>query len=58
MSVSGLLFKSARHGIFWAPGGVLVNFGEKSAYVQVQLEGGLVLNPQKSTGAFPGFLGF
>ena len=48
----------ARHRNFWAPGGFLVDFGEKSANARVQFEGGLALNPQKPIGTFPGFRGF
>ena len=53
-----LLILVSRHRNFWAPGGFLVDFGEKSAYARVQFEGSLALNRQKPIGTFPGFLGF
>ena len=53
-----LLILVARHRNFWAPGGFLVDFGEKSANAQAQFEGAQALNLQKLFGAFPGFRGF
>ena len=53
-----LLILVARHRIFWALSGFLVDFGEKSANARVQFEGGLALNPQKPIGTFPYFVGF